>query len=61
MREMVERIKRKRNAENIGICFEPLEPRLLLSGSWGAGKTELPNPEYRLPPTLMCKVVFLKE
>ena len=21
----------------IGICFEPLEPRLLLSGSWGAG------------------------
>ena len=21
----------------IGVCFEPLEPRLLLSGSWGAG------------------------
>ncbi len=21
----------------IGICFEPLEPRLLLSGSWGGG------------------------
>ena len=28
--------KRKRAAMAIGIVFEPLEPRLLLSGSWGA-------------------------
>ena len=25
------------SAVHLGICFEPLEPRLLLSGSWGAG------------------------
>ena len=37
MRKKIERIRRKRNAEDIGICFEPLEPRLLLSGSWAAG------------------------
>jgi hypothetical protein len=28
--------RRKRHASVLGICFEPLEPRLLLSGSWGA-------------------------
>ena len=27
-----------------GICFEPLEPRLLLSGSWGAG-IDMPSPD----------------
>ena len=27
-----------------GICFEPLEPRLLLSGSWGAG-LDTPSPD----------------
>ncbi|MEN8762158.1 MAG: DUF4347 domain-containing protein, partial [Thiogranum sp.] len=30
-------VRKKRHALAIGICFEPLEPRLLLSGSWGAG------------------------
>ena len=30
-------IQKKRPASAFGICFEPLEPRLLLSGSWGAG------------------------
>ena len=29
-------IGRKRAHVDIGICFEPLEPRLLLSGTWGA-------------------------
>jgi VCBS repeat-containing protein len=28
--------RRERHASNTGICFEALEPRLLLSGSWGA-------------------------
>jgi len=37
MRKKVGRNKRKQNTEDIGICFEPLEPRVLLSGSWGAG------------------------
>ncbi len=27
----------RRPTDHAGICFEPLEPRLLLSGSWGAG------------------------
>ena len=31
------RIRKKHSALAVGICFEPLEPRLLLSGSWGAG------------------------
>ena len=30
-------VRKKRQASACGICFEPLEPRLLLSGSWGAG------------------------
>ena len=30
----------------IGICFEPLEPRLLLSGSWGAG-IEVSSPDLQ--------------
>ena len=30
------------------------------SGTFGV-RLELPNPEYRLPPGLKCKVVFLKE
>ena len=30
-------IRKKHSASPAGICFEPLEPRLLLSGSWGAG------------------------
>lgn len=38
---------RKPCIESSGICFEPLEPRLLLSGSWGAGaealSAEVPN------------------
>ena len=43
---MIERIRRKRNAEDIGICFEPLELRLLLSGSWGAGvDNHSPDPQ----------------
>ena len=29
--------RNKRHTLAVGICFEPLEPRLLLSGSWGAG------------------------
>ena len=29
--------RNKRHRLAAGICFEPLEPRLLLSGSWGAG------------------------
>ena len=35
--------KKGQNTQNnhhtlaVGVCFEPLEPRLLLSGSWGAG------------------------
>jgi hypothetical protein len=29
--------RNKRHASASGICFEPLEPRLLLSGSWAAG------------------------
>jgi hypothetical protein len=44
MRKKIERIRRKRNAEDIGICFEPLDPRLLLSGSWGAGMDN-PSPD----------------
>ena len=44
MRKKIERIRRKRNVEDIGICFEPLEPRLLLSGSWGAG-VDNPSPD----------------
>ena len=31
----------------IGICFEPLEPRLLLSGSWGGG-IDAPSPDAQL-------------
>ena len=34
----------KLNAKDIGVCFEPLEPRLLLSGSWGAG-VDGPSPD----------------
>ena len=30
-------IRKQRHATPNGVCFEPLEPRLLLSGSWGAG------------------------
>ena len=30
-------IRKKHCASPAGICFEALEPRLLLSGSWGAG------------------------
>jgi CSLREA domain-containing protein len=30
-------IRKQRCATPNGVCFEPLEPRLLLSGSWGAG------------------------
>ena len=37
MRKKIKRIRIKQNAKDIGVCFEPLEPRLLLSGSWGAG------------------------
>jgi hypothetical protein len=37
MRKLMEWIRRKRSTEPIGVCFEPLEPRLLLSGSGGAG------------------------
>ena len=47
MRKKIERIRRKRNAKDIGICFEPLEPRLLLSGSWAAGM-ESPSPDLQL-------------
>ena len=47
MRKKIERIRKKRNAKDIGICFEPLEPRLLLSGSWGAGM-ENPSPDSQL-------------
>ena len=32
-----QRIRKQRHATPNGVCFEPLEPRLLLSGSWGAG------------------------
>ena len=39
-----QRIRKKRNALDIGICFEPLEPRLLLSGSWGAA-IDSPSPD----------------
>jgi len=41
---MVGRNKLKRAAEDIGICFEPLEPRVLLSGSWGAAVAS-PSPD----------------
>ena len=44
MRKMVGRNKRRRTAECIGVCFEPLEPRLLLSGSWAAGMDN-PSPD----------------
>ena len=44
MRKMVGRNKRRRTAECIGVCFEPLEPRLLLSGSWAAG-VDNPSPD----------------
>lgn len=44
MRKMVGRNKRKQNTEDIGICFEPLEPRVLLSGSWGAAVAS-PSPD----------------
>ena len=37
-------VRRKHHASPLGICFEPLEPRLLLSGSWGAG-IEAPAPD----------------
>ena len=32
-----QRTRNSRNKSSAGVCFEPLEPRLLLSGSWGAG------------------------
>ncbi len=38
------KIKIKRHSGDVGICFEPLEPRLLLSGSPGAG-AEGPGPD----------------
>ena len=44
MRKMAGRNKRRRTAECIGVCFEPLEPRLLLSGSWAAG-VDNPSPD----------------
>ncbi len=37
MLKKVTRIRKEPQELPIGICFEPLEPRLLLSGSWGAG------------------------
>ncbi len=44
MRKKVERIRNKRNGPDVGIRFEALEPRLLLSGSWGAG-ADGPSPD----------------
>ena len=44
MRKNIKRIRKKQNAKDIGVCFEPLEPRLLLSGSWGAG-VDVPSPD----------------
>ena len=44
MRKNTKRIRLKQNAKDIGIFFEPLEPRLLLSGSWGAG-VDAPSPD----------------
>ena len=35
--------RNKRHMPAAGICFEPLEPRLLLSGSWGAGVEASPS------------------
>ena len=37
IRKLMEWLWRKRSTEQIGVCFEPLEPRLLLSGSGAAG------------------------
>ena len=37
MRKKIDRTKRIKKAEDIGIFFEPLEPRLLLSGSLATG------------------------
>ena len=37
MRKKIDQTKTIKKAKDIGIFFEPLEPRLLLSGSWGAG------------------------
>ncbi len=44
MRKKIKRISIDREAAGIGICFEPLEPRLLLSGSWGA-VVDAPSPD----------------
>ena len=39
-------LRKKRHAAPIGVCFEPLEPRLLLSGSWGGG-LEVSSPDIQ--------------
>ena len=44
MRKKIKRIRIKQNDKEIGVCFEPLEPRLLLSGSWGTG-VDAPSPD----------------
>ena len=49
MRKKIKRIRIKQNAKDIGVCFEPLEPRLLLSGSWGAG-VDRPTLDSQLNP-----------
>ena len=36
MRKKQKKRYRERHLSKAGICFEALEPRLLLSGSWGA-------------------------
>ncbi|MEN8809564.1 MAG: DUF4347 domain-containing protein, partial [Desulfobacterales bacterium] len=49
MRKKIKRIRIKQNAKDIGVCFEPLEPRLLLSGSWGAA-VDGPSSDSQLNP-----------
>ena len=43
-------IRKQRCATPNGVCFEPLEPRLLLSGSWGAG-VDAPSHDSQRAPT----------
>ncbi|BBO69402.1 hypothetical protein DSCA_33320 [Desulfosarcina alkanivorans] len=49
MRKKGEPIKREPNHKGIGIHFEPLEPRILLSGSWGTGM-DSPAPDIQAGP-----------
>ena len=46
MKKRGKRASNAQQASNIGICFEALEPRLLLSGSWGA-VIDGPGPEFQ--------------